>query len=112
MIFERIRQIFEHCKGLRVDAAGVTSSAFQRVARKMHCQASAADLVFVKICAEATATTTHLSFAMFVEALHALATDGGGASFADKNDCESKAEILQAVIDAYEESDDEGSDEE
>ena len=110
MIFEKIRQMFEHCQGLRVDEAGVTSSAFQRVARKMRCQASAADLVFVKICAEVSSSSSHLGFHMFISALCALSTDGGDSSFAERHECESKAEILQAIVDVYFDDDDDDDD--
>ena len=54
MILERIREVYDNCMGVHYNTAGVTSSAFQRVARKIGVQAAATDLIFVKICADAT----------------------------------------------------------
>jgi hypothetical protein len=118
MILERIREVYDNCMGVHYNTAGVTSSAFQRVARKIGVQAAATDLIFVKICADATRPggfkIDHLNLAMFTDAVYMLAIDGGPESFAERSMCEEKADILRAVVDAYfdDESDRENSDSE
>ena len=78
-----MRRIYEQCAGVRLrsgkegEGGGVSSSAFQRLSKRLGVHSTAADLIFVKICTLESGGFTNrmMTLSQFTDGLLALAAD-------------------------------------
>ena len=83
MLMDAVRVIYERCAGVRLQCAydgasgGVSSSAFQRLSKRLNVQPAVADLIFVKICTRDSGGFSNrmMSLEQFTDGLLALAGD-------------------------------------